>query len=146
MRQSLSLASIYKKFQSLEQKQILKYNLKLEHNGERLLTLLLRSQERIVNGQEFQSLFPIQKGFSLFNRDVLHVMTLWPPVSNVALNPGLVFFNRAQRHPAVSQISQDIFWPFTIQYLDYVLKLGLEIGNDEYIILCNTSCRSMSGF
>ena len=36
------------------------------------LTLLLRSQERIVNGLEFQSLFPIQKGFSLFNRDVFH--------------------------------------------------------------------------
>ena len=36
------------------------------------LTLLLRSQQRIVNGLEFQSLFPIQKGFSLFNRDVLH--------------------------------------------------------------------------
>ena len=64
------------------------------------LTLLLRSQERIVNGLEFQSLFPIQKGLSLFNRDVLHdamfdavifsnkyrdnvwvdVMTLWPLV------------------------------------------------------------------
>ena len=72
MRESLSLASIYKKFQSLEQKQILKYELKLENNGERLLTLLLSSQERMVNGQEFQSLFPIQKGFSLFNRDVLH--------------------------------------------------------------------------
>ena len=72
MRESLSLASIYKKFQSLEQKQILKYELKLENNGERLLTLLLSSQERIVNGQEFQSLFPIQKGFSLFNRDVFH--------------------------------------------------------------------------
>ena len=72
MRKSLSLASIYKKFQILEQKQILKYELKLENNGERLLTLLLSSQERIVNGQEFQSLFPIQKGFSLFNRDVLH--------------------------------------------------------------------------
>ena len=28
----------------------------------------------------------------------------------------------------------------------YVLKLGLEVGNDEYIILCNTSCRSKSGF
>ena len=26
------------------------------------LTLLLRNQERIVNGLEFQSLFPIQKG------------------------------------------------------------------------------------
>ena len=72
MRESLSLASIYKKIQSLEQKQILKYELKLENNGERLLTLLLRSQERIVNGLEFQSLFPIQKGFSLFNRDVFH--------------------------------------------------------------------------
>ena len=34
------------------------------------LTLLLRSQERIVNGLQF--LFPIQKGFPLFNRDVLH--------------------------------------------------------------------------
>ena len=33
--------------------------------------LLLRSQERIVNGLEFQSLFPIHKGFSLFNRYVL---------------------------------------------------------------------------
>ena len=72
MRESLYLASIYKKFQSLEQKQILNYELKLENNGERLLTLLLRSQERIVNGLEFQSLFPIQKGFSLFNRDILH--------------------------------------------------------------------------
>ena len=67
MRESLSLASMYKKIQSLEQKQILKYELKLENNGERLLTLLLRSQERIVNGQEFQSLFPIQKGFSFFS-------------------------------------------------------------------------------
>ena len=38
MRESLSLASIYKKFQSLEQKQILKYELKLENNEERLLT------------------------------------------------------------------------------------------------------------
>ena len=36
------------------------------------LTLLLRSQVRIVNGLGFQSLFPIQKGFSLFNKDVLH--------------------------------------------------------------------------
>ena len=36
------------------------------------LTLLLCSQERIVNCLEFQSLFPIQKGFSLFDRDVLH--------------------------------------------------------------------------
>ena len=36
------------------------------------LTLLLCSQERIVNSLEFQSLFPIQKGFSLFNRGVLH--------------------------------------------------------------------------
>ena len=35
-------------------------------------TLLLRSQGRIVNGLEFQSLFRIQKGFSLVNRDVLH--------------------------------------------------------------------------
>ena len=68
MRESLSLASIYKKIQSLEQKQILKYELKLENNEVRLLTKFdLRSQERIVNGQEFQSLFPIQKGFSLFN-------------------------------------------------------------------------------
>ena len=33
-------------------------------------TLLLRSKERIVNGLDFQSLFPIQKGFSLLNRDV----------------------------------------------------------------------------
>ena len=32
MRESLSLASIYKKFQSLEQKQILKFELKLENN------------------------------------------------------------------------------------------------------------------
>ena len=63
-------------------------------------------------------------------------MTLWPPVFNIALNPGLVFFNRAQRHPAVSQIFQDICWPFTILSFDYVLKLGLEAGNDEYIILC----------
>ena len=38
MRESLSLASIYKKFQSLEQKQILKYELKLENNEVRLLT------------------------------------------------------------------------------------------------------------
>ena len=38
MRESLYLASIYKKFQSLEQKQILNYELKLENNGERLLT------------------------------------------------------------------------------------------------------------
>ena len=37
------------------------------------LTLLLRSQEGIVNCLEFQPLsFPIQKGFSFFNRDVLH--------------------------------------------------------------------------
>ena len=36
------------------------------------LTLLLRSQERIVTGLEFQSLFPVQKGFFLLNRDVLH--------------------------------------------------------------------------
>ena len=36
------------------------------------LTLLLRSQKRIVNGLEFQSSFPIQKRFSLFNRDVIH--------------------------------------------------------------------------
>ena len=35
-------------------------------------TALLRSQERIVNGLEFQSLFPIQKRFCSFNRDVLH--------------------------------------------------------------------------
>ena len=33
-------------------------------------TLLLRSQEIIVNGLEVQSLFPIQKGFSWLNRDV----------------------------------------------------------------------------
>ena len=74
MRESLSLASIYKKFQSLEQEQILKYVLKIENNEERLLTnfVVIRSQEKIVNGLEFQSLFPIQKGFSLFNRDVLH--------------------------------------------------------------------------
>ena len=79
MRESLSLASIYKKFQSLEQKQILKFELKFENNEVQLLlsnnkvkTLLLRSQERIVNCLEFQSLFPIQKGFSLFDRDVLH--------------------------------------------------------------------------
>ena len=64
MRESLSLASMYKKIQSLEQKQILKYELKLENNGERLLTLLLRSQERIVNGLKFQS-------FSLFKKDFL---------------------------------------------------------------------------
>ena len=74
------------------------------------------------------------------------VMTLWPQVFNIALNLGLVFFNRAQRHPAVSQIFKGIFWPFTILSLDYVLKLGPEVGNDEYIILFNTSCRSMSGF
>ena len=74
MRESLSLASMYKKIQSLEQKQILKYELKLENNGERLLTLLLRSQERIVNGLEFQSLFPIQKGFSLFKREISSMM------------------------------------------------------------------------
>ena len=36
------------------------------------LTLFLRSQERIVNGLEFHFLFPIQKGFPLFNTDVLH--------------------------------------------------------------------------
>ena len=36
MRQSLSLASISKKFQSLEQKQILKFELKLENNEVRL--------------------------------------------------------------------------------------------------------------
>ena len=64
MRESLSLASMYKKIQSLEQKQILKYELKLENNGERLLTLLLRSQDRIVSGPEFQS-------FSLFKKDFL---------------------------------------------------------------------------
>ena len=38
MRESLYLASVYKKFQGLEQKQILNYELKLETNGERLLT------------------------------------------------------------------------------------------------------------
>ena len=38
MRESLSIASIYKKIQSLEQKQILKYELKLENNEVRLLT------------------------------------------------------------------------------------------------------------
>ena len=38
MRESLSLASVYKKFQSLEQKHILKYELKLENNEVRLLT------------------------------------------------------------------------------------------------------------
>ena len=38
MRESLSLASIYKKFQSLEEEQILKYELKLENNEVRLLT------------------------------------------------------------------------------------------------------------
>ena len=38
MRESLSLASIYKIIQSLEQKQILKYELKLENNEVRLLT------------------------------------------------------------------------------------------------------------
>ena len=27
-----------------------------------------------------------------------------------------------------------------------IFKLGLEVGNDEYIILCNTGSRSMSGF
>ena len=68
-------------------------------------TLLLRSQEIIVNGLEFQSLFPIHKGFSLLNRDVFQdamfdavivsnyyrdnvrvdVMTLCPPVFNIAL-------------------------------------------------------------
>ena len=36
MRESLSLASIYKIFQSLEQKQILKFQLKLENNQVRL--------------------------------------------------------------------------------------------------------------
>ena len=36
MTESLSLASIYKKFQSLEQKQILKLELKLENNEVRL--------------------------------------------------------------------------------------------------------------
>ena len=30
--------------------------------------------------------------------------------------------------------------------MDYVFKLGLEVGNDEYIILCITGSRSMSGF
>ena len=35
------------------------------------LTLLLRSLG-FVTGLEFQPLFPIQKGFSLFNRDVFH--------------------------------------------------------------------------
>ena len=70
MRESLSLASICKKIQSLEQKLILKFELKLENNEVR--TLLLRSQERIVNSLEFQSLFPIQKGFSSFNRGVVH--------------------------------------------------------------------------
>ena len=38
MRESLYLASVYKKFQNLEQKQILNYELKLENNGERLLS------------------------------------------------------------------------------------------------------------
>ena len=38
MRESLSLASIYKKFQSLEQEQILKCVLKIGNNEERLLT------------------------------------------------------------------------------------------------------------
>ena len=38
MRESLSLASIYKKFQSLEQKQILKFEFKIGNNEERLLT------------------------------------------------------------------------------------------------------------
>ena len=36
MTESLSLASIYKTFQSLEQKQILKFELKLENNEVRL--------------------------------------------------------------------------------------------------------------
>ena len=44
MRESLYLASIYKKFQSLEQKQILNYELKLENNGERLLTNFVVTQ------------------------------------------------------------------------------------------------------
>ena len=35
------------------------------------LTLLLRSLG-IVTGMEFRPLFPIQNGFSLFNRDVFH--------------------------------------------------------------------------
>ena len=36
------------------------------------LTLLLRSLGIVTAGLEFQPLFPIQKGFSLFNRDVFH--------------------------------------------------------------------------
>ena len=36
MTESLPLASIYKKFQSLEQKQILKFGFKLENNKVRL--------------------------------------------------------------------------------------------------------------
>ena len=41
MRESLSLASICKKFQSLEQKQILKFELKLENNEVRLINFVV---------------------------------------------------------------------------------------------------------
>ena len=40
MREALSLPSIYKKFQSLEQKKILKFELKLENNEVRLLNFV----------------------------------------------------------------------------------------------------------
>ena len=72
-------------------------------------------------------------------------MTLCPPVFNIVL-PRIGVLQLGTKSSRGLANVLGYFWPFTILSLDYVFKLGLEVGHDEYIILCNTGSGSMSGF
>ena len=74
-------------------------------------------------------------------------MTLWPPVFNTALpRIGYHFSTRHKDIPRSHQYFKAFFGHLQSSSLDCVFKLGLEVGNVDYIILSITGSRSMSGF
>ena len=73
-------------------------------------------------------------------------MTLWPPVFNTAL-PRTWFSSTGHKDiPRSYQYFRAFLAIYNPLFGLRIFKLGLEVGNDEYIILFITGSRSTSGF
>ena len=81
---------------------------------------------------------------SAINTGIISELMLWPfgrQCSPLHLTQDWCSSTGHKGIPRSHKYFKGIFCPFTIQSLDHILKLGLEVANDEYIILCNKGCR-----